>query len=98
MLPVTDPNGRATGMRMILYCVALIGVSLAPVLLESAGLAYVTGAVILGLGFLEKAWRFYRARSHVAAKNVLRASLVYLPGLLLVLLFDRGLYSLLGWR
>jgi protoheme IX farnesyltransferase len=98
MLPVTDPAGRATGRQMILYCLALIPVSLAPVLLGSAGAVYVTGAVILGLAFLEKARRFTKTRTHVAAKNVLRASLVYLPGLLLVLLFDRGIYSLLGWR
>lgn len=98
MLPVTDPDGRATGRQMILYCVALLAVSLAPVLLKSAGLVYVTGAVVLGLGFLVKAWRFSTSRCQSGAKGVLRASLIYLPGLLLVLLFDRGLYSLLGWR
>ena len=98
MLPVSDPDGRATGRQMILYCLALIPVSLAPVLFASAGVVYVTGAAVLGLAFLEKAWRFNRARTHVAAKNVLRASLIYLPGLLLVLLFDRGVYALRGWR
>lgn len=98
MVPVSDPDGGATGVRMVLYCVALIPVSLAPVLLDSAGAVFATGAVILGLGFLEKAWRFWRARTHTAARGVLRASLIYLPGLLLVLLCDRGLYALLGWR
>jgi heme o synthase len=98
MLPVVDRDGRATGWRMVLCCLALIPVSLAPVLLGSAGLVYVTGAVVLGLCFLEKAWRFATTRSDVAAKNVLRASLLVLPGLLLVLLFDRALYSFLaGW-
>src|SRR5262249_52236736 len=58
MLPVSDPDGRATGRQMILYCLALVPVSLAPVLLESAGVVYVTGAVVLGLGFLTRAWRF----------------------------------------
>jgi protoheme IX farnesyltransferase len=98
MLPVTDPDGRATGRQMILYCLALIPVSLAPAMLQSAGLVYVTGAAVLGLGFLGKAWRFTSSRTPGSARGVLRASLVYLPGLLLVLLFDRGLYSLLGWR
>lgn len=98
MLPVVDPRGRSTGRQMVLYCVALIPVSLAPVLLGAAGLVYVTGALVLGLCFLEKAWRFHARRTHVAAKDVLRASLLYLPGLLLVLLFDRALYAYLaGW-
>ncbi len=89
MLPVHDPAGGATGRHMVLYCLALVPVSLGPVLLHSAGPIYTAGALLLGLYFLRRACGFQAARTVGAARRVLRASLVYLPGLLLVLLFDR---------
>jgi heme O synthase-like polyprenyltransferase len=52
---------------------------------------YITGALLLGLYFTLQAVRFQRARCVKHARRVLRASLVYLPGLLLVLLADRSL-------
>ena len=53
-----------------------------------AGAVYNTGALVLGLGFLAGAAAFARSRTAGAARLVLRASLVYLPGLLAVLLLD----------
>jgi protoheme IX farnesyltransferase len=79
---------------MLLYCLALLPTSLGPVLLHSAGPVYVAGALLLGLYFLRRAWQFGSSRTVSAARAVLRASLVYLPGLLLVLLFDRLLETL----
>jgi protoheme IX farnesyltransferase len=94
MLSVYDPDGRITGRHMLLYCLALVPISLGPVLLYSAGPVYTLGALLLGMYFLTRAWQFSRARTVRAARRVLRASLVYLPGLLLVLLFDRLLTTL----
>jgi protoheme IX farnesyltransferase len=98
MLPVHDPKGHVTGRQMVLYCLALIPVSLAPGLLAAGGAVYVTGALLLGLYFLIRTLQFARRRSVESARRVLRASLVYLPGLLLVLLFDRSLHTLLLGR
>jgi protoheme IX farnesyltransferase len=91
MLPVVDRGGDRTSQNMILYCVALLAVSLEPVLLGDAGVLYLAGASLLGLAFLGTAIGFRRWRSHGRARRVLRASLLYLPGLLALLLLDRAL-------
>jgi protoheme IX farnesyltransferase len=88
MLPVVDRDGVLTGRRMVSYCLALIPVSLAPAVLGLAGPLYFTGAVLLGLGFLACALGFTRAHSPGRARRVLRASLIYLPALLALLLAD----------
>jgi protoheme IX farnesyltransferase len=95
MLPVLEPDGRLTGRHMVTYCLALLPVSLGPVLLDGAGLVYLGGAVVLGLSFVASALRFRKVRSVCQARRVLRASLLYLPGLLALLLLDRALTVLL---
>jgi protoheme IX farnesyltransferase len=88
MLPVVDPDGSLTGRQMVSYCLALIPVSLAPALFLQAGLLYAAGAVVLGLGFLRRAFAFWRHPSAAEARRVLHASLVYLPLLLALLLVE----------
>ncbi|HEY7155738.1 MAG TPA: heme o synthase [Gemmataceae bacterium] len=91
MLPVVDPQGQRTAQNMILYCLVLLVVSLQPALFGSAGVLYLSGATLLGLAFLATALGFQRWRSLCQARRVLRASLLYLPGLLALLLLDRTL-------
>jgi protoheme IX farnesyltransferase len=91
MLPVVDPSGRQTGRRMIGYCLVLIAASLLPVTFGVSHGVYLAGALLLGLLFLGTAVLFYRERSLPSARRVLRVSLVYLPGLLLLLLLDGAL-------
>jgi protoheme IX farnesyltransferase len=88
MLPVLDRQGIITGRRMVAYCCVLIPVSLAPVALGWAGSVYFLGAALLGAGFLASAVGFLRRRSVAQARRVLRASLVFLPALLALLLLD----------
>lgn len=97
MLPVLDPEGSTTARQMILYCLALVSTSLGPVLLGYAGLLYVVGALLLGVYFTLTAVRFHAHRSLGQARRVLRASLVYLPGLLVILLLDRSVHALCTW-
>lgn len=98
MLPVIDADGSITGRQMILYCLALVFTSLGPVLLGAAGLLYIVGALLLGAYFTRSAFRFRKHCSLERARKVLRASLVYLPGLLLALLLDRSIYVLISGR
>jgi protoheme IX farnesyltransferase len=91
MLPAVDPLGRLTGRQMVLYCLALLSISLLPALRGSAGLLYFAGAGLLGLGFLAAAWGFMHAVSDARARRVLRASLFYLPALLTLLAIDQWL-------
>jgi protoheme IX farnesyltransferase len=88
MLPTVDPTGARTGRQMVAFCVALLAVSLLPALLGDAGPTYGAGAALLGLGFLASAVQFACRPTDGRARRVLRASLLYLPGLLgLLLLF-----------
>jgi protoheme IX farnesyltransferase len=91
MLPVTDPEGVRTGRQMVLYCLALLPVSLTPALSGAAGILYLGGAGLLGLAFLRSALAFRRSVGVTPARRVLRLSLAYLPGLLLLLILDRAL-------
>jgi protoheme IX farnesyltransferase len=91
MLPVVDDRGLLTGRQMILYCLALIPVSLLPVLMHDAGVLYAIGAVGLGIYFLRSAWMFHRRPDQAQARRVLHASLVYLPSVLALLLLSRWL-------
>jgi protoheme IX farnesyltransferase len=86
MLPVADPDGKITGRQMVLYCLALVLVSLLPVLNGQAGPVYLAGALLLGAVFLRHTVGFLREVSDAQARRVLRASLLYLPLLLALLL------------
>lgn len=88
MLPVEDADGGMTARQMLVYCLALTPVSLMPVLHQQAGWLYGAGALVLGLGFLVAAWGFVRQPTNGQARRVLHASLLYLPALLALLLFD----------
>jgi protoheme IX farnesyltransferase len=88
MLPVVDESGSVTGRQMISYCLALLSVSLLPLSSGRAGLLYLAGAVLLGLLFLLSAVAFARRPGLDRARSVMRASLVYLPLLLALLLID----------
>lgn len=89
MLPCLDPEGCLTSRQMILYTVTLIAVSLLPAWINIAGPIYLVGALALGLYFLARTADFARSCSMTNARRVLRASLVYLPCLLALLLLDR---------
>jgi protoheme IX farnesyltransferase len=87
MLPALDPEGGMVGRLMVCYCLALLAVSLAPLVLGGGGPVYLAGAVLLGISFLACAVAFALSRSVVWARVMLRASLIYLPALLLLLLW-----------
>lgn len=88
MLPVVDRQGTLTGRHMVIYCLALIPASLTPGVLGVAGPLYLGGALILGMGFLWSTLLFTQTHSQVQARKVLRASLLYLPALLALLILD----------
>jgi protoheme IX farnesyltransferase len=88
MLPVGDRGGRMTSRQMVAYCLALLAASLIPV--SWTGPLYLLGALVLGGSFLGFCLAFWWRRSLPRARGVLRASLIYLP-LLLALLMATGL-------
>jgi len=89
MLTVTDSDGRSTGRQMILYCAALLPATLMAGVLASAGPGYLWGSVTLGLLFLACSVRFAWSRSLAAARGLFLASVLYLPAVLGLMVFDR---------
>ena len=83
MLPVVDPSGRRAGIQAVTAALVLIPVSLAPAMLGIAGTSYLIGALALGLGQLYYACAFLRHRNDRTARVLFRATLLYLPALLL---------------
>lgn len=86
MLTVTDSDGRLTSRQMIVYLIALVPVSLLAGQAVGGSWLYVLGAIALAGYFLRPALEFRSAPSVPAARRVLRASILYLPGLLALML------------
>src|SRR5262249_45077897 len=98
MVPPVDRRGGPPARPLRGGGSHVVPVSLVPALLGSAGPVYCAGAVLLGLGFLACGLGFRRAKTLPQARRVLRASLLYLPGLLALLLLDGALPWLLDAR
>lgn len=82
MLPVLDPDGMRTARQMVLYCLALLPVSLLPTVIGLTGETYFVGALLLGLAYLGASGYAAAKRTTESARTLLRVSVVYLPILL----------------
>ena len=85
----TQYAAQSTVIQSLFYAVLMIPVSLWPVALHTTGYLYGVAAVILGLGYLWYTIRFARITrnpesetSRLMARDLLRASIIYLPLLL----------------
>jgi heme o synthase len=90
MLPRRDEGGRAINRQIIGCTLALIPISLIPALTGHAGYIYLAGASILGVGFLFCGARMAMQRTNILAKQLLMASIVYLPLVFALLMLDRN--------
>jgi protoheme IX farnesyltransferase len=88
LLPVIDGDGQRTGRSIVIYSLALLVVGLVPTAVGLAGRAYLLAALLLGAGFVGCGVGLAQARSPKAARRLLRASLLYLPLLLLLMALD----------
>jgi protoheme IX farnesyltransferase len=89
MLPVVQPSGESTARQIVLYSLALIPVSLIPSLLGMSGNVYFYGALALGLWYLYSGVRVAFDRTILRARSVLLVSVIYLPLIYGLMLFDR---------
>ena len=89
MLPVVEPDGKSTARQIVIASLLLIPVSLAPGFLHMTGTAYLFGALALGIVFLTAGLRVAFERTRLRARQVLLASVVYLPLLYGLMLLDR---------
>ena len=89
-------NGDATRRQIILYGALLVPLSLFPTMVGLAGAGYFSGALILSGLFFAAAVRAVLRHSPAALRQLFRASIVYLPLLLILLAADRR-PLLTGW-
>ncbi|HEX4750542.1 MAG TPA: heme o synthase [Bryobacteraceae bacterium] len=88
MLPVVEPDGESTARQILLFSCLLIPISLLPKWMGMTGTVYMIGAILLGLLFLYAGVRVSLDRTKVRARKVLLASVVYLPALYALMVFD----------
>ncbi len=89
VLTVLDESGVQTGWHIVINCLALLSVSLLPTLLGLTGAIYFFGALLSGVGFLIFGIRLAAAKSKRHARQVLHASILYLPILIALMFLDK---------
>ena len=89
MLPNVDSEGRRTGQQTVSHTFALLIASLCPFVFKMAGSVYLFGAIILGAGFLFCAFQFSRHLTLARARQLFLASIIYLPLLLALMVWDK---------
>jgi protoheme IX farnesyltransferase len=88
MISVDDPRGGSTRRQLLLYTATLVLVSLNPTVIGMAGTVYFAGALALGVGFFVAALAMALHLTDDRARMVLRVSVLYLPLLLCLLVYD----------
>jgi protoheme IX farnesyltransferase len=89
MLPNVDPDGSRTAQQAVSGTLALLAVSLCPFAFKMTGTMYLAGAIILGAGFLWCAIQFSRQLTLTRARQLFFASIIYLPLLLALMVWDK---------
>ena len=93
MLPVVEPSGKTTAVRILAYSLLLIAVSFLPTFTGMAGRAYMGGAVVLGIALFYFGVRLATLNvplsnglSKLRARQLLQATIVYLPMLFVLMM------------
>jgi protoheme IX farnesyltransferase len=89
MLPCVDEDLRLTSRMILLYSIALLPATVLPAVMGMAGAVYFTAAVLLGLAFLSCGVSCATTRCRADARQLFFASIIYLPLLLGLLMFDK---------
>lgn len=88
MLPAGKSLPHVTGLLAVVYAVGLIPVSLLPSQYGLAGTTYSFVAIGLGMAYLIASLLFAWEETRTSARRLLWTSLIYLPVLLLTLVWD----------
>jgi protoheme IX farnesyltransferase len=89
MLPAVDADGSRTAQQAVSNTLALLAVSLFPFVFKMAGTTYLVGALVVGVVFLWAAIQFSRQLTLARAKQLFFASIIYLPLLLALMVWDK---------
>lgn len=99
MLPVIDEKGQRLGFSLLSYSILLLLTSISFTFLRIMGNWYLVGSLLMGFLFLVPILRFVRAagsenelatiRKNKFSRIIFFSSLVYLPGLMVLMSVDR---------
>jgi protoheme IX farnesyltransferase len=89
VLPAGKYMDRFVAWQTLLPSLALFAVAFLPAIRGESGIAYLCGALVLGTAFLCYSGRFVFGMSAVAARQLLFASILYLPVLFALFALDR---------
>ena len=89
VLPPGKTRDRFVMWQTLVAPVALLLVSFIPVITRLSGLIYFGGALAIGGVFLYYSARFAAHRTNVAARQLLLASILYLPAIFALLVLDK---------
>ena len=89
VLPATGVRERFVAWQSSLPALVLLGVALVPAIRGESGIVYLAGALVLGGIFLYYSARFAFQMSIVSARQLLFASILYLPALFALLALDK---------
>ena len=91
VLPRGPARASVVILQTLLPLLALTLVSLLPAFAGRANIFYGIGASLLSLGFLYYGARFVLRKTNSAARQLLMASIIYLPSLLVLMVLFRGI-------
>ena len=91
MLPVIEPDGKRTVRQILWHLSLLFPISLLPVLIGMNGYIYLYGSLIITLYYFLSAFPMLKNKSHKNASQILKASVLYLPALLVIIIIDKGI-------
>jgi protoheme IX farnesyltransferase len=96
MLPVVEPDGKSTSRQILFYSIGLIPISLLPSWSGMSGKTYLVGALVLsgtllyyGIRVASLRMPVSAARSKQRARQLLQATVVYLPLLFALMMIDK---------
>ena len=89
MLPVVEPSGVSTFRQIVGYAAVLVPVSLLPAVVGLAGVRYFFCAIILNLALLQVCLWASREKTNQRAKWLMHATVIHLPILLALMIFDK---------
>jgi protoheme IX farnesyltransferase len=89
MLPVVDREGKRTFREILWTAALLVPVSLLPAVTGLVGARYFFGALVLGIMLVEVCLWAAASKSNVRAKWLMHATVIHLPLLLGLLIYDK---------
>ncbi len=89
MLPSKEGRTKFTGLQCMFYSIVLVPLAIVPRVLQLSGNVGMWVSISAGLLYFVSSYNFYLKNNFKSAKQVMFASFIYLPTVLLALLFDK---------